>query len=70
MLYNIECASSLHELRQEGLNARAEVSGLILGELVEETRGTDQAVLSLGPVEIVVYNEISDRVPILVHQLV
>ena len=63
------CASGLHELRQEGLDARAEVNCLVLGELVEEARGTDQAILILGPVEIVVYNEISDHISILVHQL-
>ena len=60
----------MHELRQEGLDARAKVNCLVLCELVEEASGSDQAILILGPVEIVVYNEISDWVSILVHQLV
>ena len=35
---------------------------LILAELVEEAFRTDQAVLIYWPVEIVVYNELSNRV--------
>ncbi len=62
--------SGVHELRQEGLDARGELSRLLLGELVEEAGATDQAVLIRGPVEVVVYNEISDRVSILIHQLI
>jgi hypothetical protein len=55
-------------LRQEGLNARAEVLSLLLGELVEEATGTDQAVLIRRPVEILLDNKPSNLVTILFDQ--
>ncbi len=60
----------MHKLWKEGIDARAEVSRLLLAEPVEEAGATGQAVLIRGPVEVVVYNELLDRVSILIHQLV
>ncbi len=52
-------------LGQKVLNAIWKFLRLILGELVEEAIGTNQAVLIRWPVEIVFHNEFSNRVIIL-----
>ena len=57
--------SSYSQPGQKVLNAIAELLRLSLGEVVEEAVRTVQAVLIVWPGDIVVYNELCNRVSIL-----